>query len=142
MSLYPIETLIRKSPFYSPGRDASYLKKLRAPDRAIPAQAAIIRSVNEGKGDALPQTVLAMLQARFARLPLDLRRVLHAASVFGEIFWQGSVVALLQESGTSGNLRAWLEQLVAEEIIAPNPQSCFPSETEYRFRHALLRDAA
>ena len=43
----------------------------------------LIRAVAEGKDHALPETVLAMVETRLGRLPLEPRRVLRAASVFG-----------------------------------------------------------
>ncbi|MFO0574823.1 MAG: protein kinase [Polyangia bacterium] len=55
----------------------------------------LIRAQAEGKAGELPETVLAMLQSRIARLGAQLRRVLRAGSVFGETFWRGGVVALL-----------------------------------------------
>src|SRR5262249_31031902 len=48
----------------------------------------------------LPETVLTMVQARLEALEPEARRVLRAASVFGQTFWRGSVVALL--NGTRG----------------------------------------
>ena len=55
----------------------------------------LIRALAEGAGEELPETVLAMLQARFLRLDPGARRVLRAASFFGETFWRGGLVALL-----------------------------------------------
>lgn len=101
----------------------------------------LIRAVSEGKGDEMPATVLAMLQARIGRLPAGTRRALRAASIFGETFWRGGVEALL-----SARLEAVvgheLEELVDAEIILPHPSSRFPREEEYGFRHALIREAA
>ncbi len=37
---------------------------------------------------ALPETVLAMVQSRVAKVSPEARRVLRAASIFGETFWQ------------------------------------------------------
>src|SRR5262249_20615763 len=52
----------------------------------------LIRAVAEGKGDRLPETVLAMVEARLSRLEEQARRVLRAASVFGEVCWEGGVL--------------------------------------------------
>src|SRR5207244_1957039 len=49
----------------------------------------LIRAVAEGRGDDLPPTVLAMVQARLEGLEPEARRVLRAASVFGQVFWRG-----------------------------------------------------
>ena len=55
----------------------------------------LIRAVGEGKGDALPESVVSMLEARLEGLEDEARRVLRAASVFGRVFWSGGVGALL-----------------------------------------------
>jgi eukaryotic-like serine/threonine-protein kinase len=102
----------------------------------------LLRAAVEGKGDELPETVLAMLQARLSRLDPGARRVLRAASIFGQTFWQGGVVALLGEDDDRRAVEGWLQHLVEGEIIQPNLESRFPDERQYSFRHALVRDAA
>src|SRR5262249_19315466 len=98
----------------------------------------LIRAVAAGKGTRLPETVLAMVQARVERLDPAARRVLRAASGFGETFWRGGVEALLGPTGTG----AWLADLCEQEVIAVLEPARFPAETEYRFRHALVQEAA
>src|SRR5262249_13679472 len=51
----------------------------------------LIRAAAEGKDGALPDTVLAMVETRLSRLTLEARRVLRAASVFGEVCWESGV---------------------------------------------------
>ncbi len=110
----------------------------------------LIRAVAEGKGDELPETVLAMVQARLLRLEPAARRVLRAASIFGETFWVGGVQSLsVSGSQTKRNsnhdtqeLNSWLRVLVEAEAIERHRESRFPEETEYGFRHALVREAA
>jgi tetratricopeptide (TPR) repeat protein len=114
----------------------------------------LIRAVAEGRGDQLPETVLAMVEARLAALPADARRVLRAASVFGQTFWRGGVTALLGEGPANAESRPtlvrqkafgaseWLDDLSRREIIARRPEGRFPEEPEYVFRHTLVRDAA
>jgi hypothetical protein len=101
----------------------------------------LIRAVAEGKGDALPETVLAMVQARLAGLDAASRRALRAASVFGEVCWPGGVGALLGEA-SAAQAGAWLARLVELELLVPRLSSRFPGETELCFRHALLREGA
>ncbi|WP_438039357.1 serine/threonine-protein kinase [Sorangium sp. So ce128] len=55
----------------------------------------LLRAVSEGRGEALPETVLAMVHARISALDPAERRVLRAASVFGEVFWAGGARGLL-----------------------------------------------
>jgi serine/threonine protein kinase len=102
----------------------------------------LIRGVAEGRGEEVPETVLAMLQARLVRLEPEERRVLLAGSFFGRTFWAGGVRTLLSGEPTAEALTASLQRLVEEEWVEPQPSSRFPGEEEYRFRHALVRDAA
>ncbi len=50
-----------------------------------------LRAVADGKGADLPETVVAMVQARIEALDIEARRALRAASVFGQTFWPGGV---------------------------------------------------
>ncbi len=100
----------------------------------------LIRAVAEGKGDALPETVIAMMQTRLEALDPGLRRVLRAASVFGDVFWRGAVDALL--GGDVPGLRALLQDLADGELISRRAEARFPGEEEYSFRHGLVREAA
>ena len=58
----------------------------------------LIRAEAEGKGDAPPGSVLAVVSARIDRLDAGARRILRAASVFGQQFWNGAVVSLSARS--------------------------------------------
>ncbi|WP_257458300.1 serine/threonine-protein kinase [Archangium lipolyticum] len=102
----------------------------------------LIRGVAEGRGGSAPETVLAMLQARLMRLEPGARQVLLAASIYGRTFWSNGVGALLGEKRSPEQLDGQLRQLVELEWVEPQPASRFPGEAEYRFRHALVRDAA
>jgi tetratricopeptide (TPR) repeat protein len=101
----------------------------------------LIRAVADGKGDALPETVLAMVQARLEALAPEARRVLRGASVFGQVFWGSGLAALLADAPI-GDLVAWLADFVERELIERRGEGRFPGEQEYVFRHALLREAA
>jgi len=102
----------------------------------------LIRFVSEDPSDSMPDTVLAMLQARLQRLEPELRRVLRAASVYGATFWRGGVLALLGESVSAASLDERLEELVHRELITQNNTTRLLSDTEFAFRHALVREAA
>jgi eukaryotic-like serine/threonine-protein kinase len=101
-----------------------------------------IRAVAQGKGDALPETVVAMVESRIEAFEAEARRVLRAASVFGEVFWQGGVEALLGDVPRGGKADQWISLLVAREVLVHRPGSRYPGETELAFRHALLRAGA
>ncbi|HWO20230.1 MAG TPA: protein kinase [Kofleriaceae bacterium] len=96
----------------------------------------------EGKNSALPKTVLAMVESRLAQLPLEARQVLRAASVFGEVCWQGGVTTLLGDAMATEAVGHWLARLVDQEVLAIRPASRFPGERELVFRHALFREGA
>src|SRR5438128_10489584 len=80
-----------------------------------------------------------MVESRLERLEPEARRALRAASVYGERCWPGAVVALL---GDAADTESWLEVLADREILVRSREARFPSEREYTFRHALLREGA
>jgi eukaryotic-like serine/threonine-protein kinase len=101
----------------------------------------LVRAAVEGRGDEVPGTLLAMLQARIERLLPEERRVLRVASVLGERFGGGDVGALL--GADDRELAGWLRGLLSREVLAVErgPVS-EASPSEHRFRHALVREAA
>jgi tetratricopeptide (TPR) repeat protein len=99
----------------------------------------LIRTIAERRGSELPETIVAMVQARLDRLDGAARRILRAASVFGQTFWKGAATELL---GGATDVDDWLLHLCDEEIIAKKSAAKFASEDEYSFRHALLREGA
>jgi serine/threonine protein kinase/tetratricopeptide (TPR) repeat protein len=103
----------------------------------------LIRAVAEGhsRGE-LPETVIAMVQARLEALEPDARRILRAASVLGETFWEGCVTALIGGEDRSAEVTNWLRELESRELVARRPASRFGNESEWAFRHAIVRDAA
>ncbi len=101
----------------------------------------LIRAVAEGRGDALPGTVLATVEGRLEGLEVEARRVLRAASIFGGAFWLDGVTTLLG-GDKSPQTRQWLDTLVEREVLVRRPESRFPGEQEFGFRHSLLREGA
>src|SRR5262249_9605180 len=101
----------------------------------------LIRAVSMGRGGALPETVAAMVPARLEALSPDERRVLRAASVFGEVFWKRAVRTLLGGERVTPAAES-LDALVTREVLVRHHDSRFPAEDEFAFRHALLRDGA
>ena len=102
----------------------------------------LLRAVVEGRGDALPDTVLAMIEARLERLDPAARHVLRAASVFGQVFWRSGALSLLGGAISGADLDERLGELEDKELVIERDPSRFPGENEYTFRHALVRDAA
>jgi eukaryotic-like serine/threonine-protein kinase len=101
----------------------------------------LVRAVAEGKGDHLPDTVLAVVESRLESFEPEARRLLRAASVFGQFFWAAGVVAILGDVD-AGAVAAWLDVLVEREVITARRMGRFANEVEYAFRHAVVRDAA
>jgi serine/threonine protein kinase len=102
----------------------------------------LLRAISDGREDDVPDTVLAMVQSRLAGLSPEARRILRAGSVFGEVFWRGGAAALLGERHRIQALRSAIAVLLEREWIFERPDTTFPGEPEYAFRHALVRDAA
>jgi hypothetical protein len=98
----------------------------------------LIRAACDGDPSAVPETVVAMLQARIGRLATAERRLLRAASVFGESFGAAAVGAVLGPSVDPDDVARWLASLTREEVVAPQRDE----QGQFRFRHALMREAA
>jgi tetratricopeptide (TPR) repeat protein len=95
----------------------------------------MIRAVASGAEPTTSGTVLAMIQSRVESFDAPARRVMRAASVFGESFRIEDVHALV---GNGEEVDAVVDLLAEREVIARRP-----NETrELAFRHALLREAA
>ena len=73
-----------------------------APTATRSTSRSSIRASLSDEGDALPETVLALVQSRIERLEGDARRMLRAASVFGQVFWRGGVGARCSRADGSG----------------------------------------
>jgi hypothetical protein len=91
------------------------------------------------KMPVVPETVLGLVEARFDELETEVRRVLRAASVFGDDpFSPESVVAVLGEKSRR-ELTECLEILSARDIL----ERCVSDgEDGYRFRAKLTRESA
>jgi serine/threonine protein kinase len=88
-----------------------------------------------------PVTILAMLQARLSGLERGARRVVRAASLFGDTFPRKGLRALLGPD-SADELDSWLRILREAEIIEKIAGAQSATDGEYFFRHGLLREAA
>jgi hypothetical protein len=102
----------------------------------------LIRMVGEGRIGVIPDSVLAMVQIRIFELPLRLRRVLLAASVFGPEFWSGGVAMLTAGGRDAEGLELELGELMRAEFIESQQPSRYAGETEYCLRNPVVREAA
>jgi tetratricopeptide (TPR) repeat protein len=98
----------------------------------------LVRNAAEGSQE-LPETLVAITQARIDALEPEARRLLRAASIFGGLFWRGGVQALC---GDDFPVESWLDVAVARELVSPAEDTRFLGERAYRFRHELVREAA
>jgi len=98
----------------------------------------LIRAASLGHDN--PGTVLAMIGARLEALPGEHRRLLRAASILGDSFWPGALHRLV------GRDPGWVDKVIAElveqEWMVRHVESARAGETEYGFRHDLVREAA
>lgn len=85
----------------------------------------------------LPATLRSLLASRLDVLPPTERTAIACAAVAGRDF-EAAVVAELLEQPSA---RAALASLVRRELLDPAP-SASPFEERYRFRHALVHEAA
>ena len=93
-----------------------------------------------GEATTIPPSIQALLAARLDRLePLE-RTVLERASVVGKEFWRGAVTELSPTEDRSA-VSAALLSLVRKELVRPE-RSAFLGDDGFRFRHALICDAA
>jgi predicted ATPase/class 3 adenylate cyclase len=88
----------------------------------------------------LPETVHGVIAARIDGLPQAEKSLLQNAAVFGKVFWEGAAVAL--DSVERQNAADVLHSLERKEFVQRAARSSVPGETEYAFRHVLLRDVA
>ncbi len=87
----------------------------------------------------VPSTINALLAARLEGLPPIERAILTAAAVEGAVFHRSAVSELA--CPVFDALENGLLALVRRDLIRPEAPS-FAGENAYRFRHALIRDAA
>ncbi|MET0385576.1 MAG: protein kinase [Polyangiales bacterium] len=100
----------------------------------------LVRSLHTSHGgDNLPETILAIVQARLDALGEEPKMLIRAASVFGQTFRLVGVRALFGVDATDFDFEGVLSSLCDREVIFRNGVA---SEHEYVFRHALIRDAA
>jgi len=88
----------------------------------------------------LPPSIQALLSARLDRLGPGERAVIERAAVVGREFWRGAVVDLLPDEARASAARHF-DALVRKELTRPC-RSAFPGEEAFRFRHALIQNAA
>src|SRR5579884_501200 len=88
----------------------------------------------------LPETVQGIVAARLDLLSGEEKRLLQAASVVGKVFWLGALAGM--GGGERWTLEQRLHELERKEFVRRERLSSVAGETEYVFRHVLVRDVA
>jgi len=93
-----------------------------------------------GEDATIPPTIHALLAARLDRLDSTERAVLERAAVVGRDFSRDDI-AELSRNEERDTVAAALLALVRKELVRPELSGAL-DEDRFRFRHALIRDAA
>ncbi|HUH07906.1 MAG TPA: tetratricopeptide repeat protein, partial [Egibacteraceae bacterium] len=93
-----------------------------------------------GRVDELPETVQGIIAARLDGVERDEKRLLQDAAVVGKVFWSGALAAMSGEPRTAVEER--LHALERRQFVRRERRSSVAGETEYAFRHILVRDVA
>ena len=86
----------------------------------------------------LPPTIQALLTARLDRLTEAERRVIERASIEGQVFHLGALAAL---GADPDEILPTVRALQRKQLFRAD-QAVLPAQDAYRFRHALIREAA
>jgi tetratricopeptide (TPR) repeat protein len=133
------EALVRQA--LGAGADAQLVARLVAQGAGNPFYLQELARAARTDATRIPETVLSAAEAHLQRLDPVARRVLRAASVFGQIFWPSGLLALLGD-WHADEVVSWLPALVDLGLIELRLGAELHGEVGYRFHHELLREAA
>ena len=88
----------------------------------------------------VPPSIGALIAERLERLPPDARALIQRAAIAGRTFYHGAIITL-SPAEAQLSIEADLLTLIRKGFVQPIPNELADEET-YRFRHALIRDAA
>jgi tetratricopeptide (TPR) repeat protein len=109
----------------------------------------LIRAVAELREGAHPQEpteARAAIDESIEFLPDEARRILSAASVFGDVFSETHVLSILEDTPVSTEHRSWLagrhwlSVLIEHELIVQCGGHGAEARATYTFRHDLMRE--
>jgi class 3 adenylate cyclase len=89
---------------------------------------------------ALPETVQGIVAARLDALSPEDKALIQDAAVLGKVFWSGALAAM--SGGQRWTVEENLHRLERKEFVRRERRSSVATETEYAFRHVLVRDVA
>jgi class 3 adenylate cyclase/tetratricopeptide (TPR) repeat protein len=88
----------------------------------------------------VPESVQGLIAARLDDLPADQKRLLQDAAVLGKVVWLGALTSM---SGIDRyEAETHLHALERREMLRRERRSSVAADTEYAFRHVLMRDVA
>jgi class 3 adenylate cyclase/tetratricopeptide (TPR) repeat protein len=90
---------------------------------------------------AVPPSISALLSARLDGLPAEERTVIERASVPGQVFARAAVVELC-DAPLRPRVDLCIHALTRKALVEPGQDSLRDEPGQFRFRHALIRDAA
>ncbi|MEP7124884.1 MAG: protein kinase [Byssovorax sp.] len=102
----------------------------------------LVRAVAAGRDDVFPDSVLGTVEARLDAEGSEAKRVLRAASVFGERFSKAGLAALLGGERHADEAGDWLTTLASRELVGAASIAPGSADPQYAFRHAIVREAA
>ena len=88
----------------------------------------------------LPESVQGIIAARLDTLPAEEKQLLQNAAVIGKVAWLGAILEL--GGGERYSAEERLHRLVRKEFLRRAQRSSVEGDSEYVFRHALVRDVA
>ncbi len=95
---------------------------------------------DRGQVGELPETVQGLIAARLDLLESEQKALLQDAAVIGKRFWVGALASL---SGLDrAALETGLHALERKEFVRRERSSSVADDSEYAFRHLLVRDVA
>jgi tetratricopeptide (TPR) repeat protein len=93
-----------------------------------------------GELEGLPETVHSIIAARLDALSPQEKMLLQDAAVLGTVFWRGAVEA--RDRIAHERAGCLLQALERKEFVQRTRRSSVANESEYAFRHVLVRDVA
>ena len=101
-----------------------------------------VQMLRERPGDEVPvpETLQALIAARFDTLTAERKALLQDAAVVGKVFWSGALAAI--GGLDDGAVRDGLHELVRRDLVRPSRLSSVEGQAEFAFGHGLVRDVA
>jgi class 3 adenylate cyclase/tetratricopeptide (TPR) repeat protein len=104
----------------------------RAGGNPLYAEQYVRMLAERGSTEELPESVQGIIAARLDSLQPDEKALLQDAAVVGKVFWLGALDATEQQ----------LHALQQKEFVQRARRTSVEGETEFVFKHALVRDVA